>query len=133
LRSQISAFDLVVFLLMAVAFLIITFYKAFECSLHHEVFTWFFPYKFNTSFVLSEPITTISPDHLQWVLRPKLFFSSSSSSSLIYLQVSMQLVLHVKSPYYFVMIKVTCFPFFPSCSQIFRHPPGGPYSAKSTK
>ncbi|KAJ7004287.1 hypothetical protein NC653_009225 [Populus alba x Populus x berolinensis] len=39
----------------------------------------------------NEPTTTISvPDHLQWVLRPKLFFSSSSSSSLIYLQPDFQ-------------------------------------------
>ncbi|KAG6791572.1 hypothetical protein POTOM_000695 [Populus tomentosa] len=37
-----------------------TFYKAFEYSLHHEVFTRFCSYKFNTSLVLSEPITTIT-------------------------------------------------------------------------
>ncbi|KAJ6962185.1 hypothetical protein NC652_000986 [Populus alba x Populus x berolinensis] len=36
------------------------FYKAFEYSLHHEVFTRFCSYKFNTSLVLSEPITTIT-------------------------------------------------------------------------
>ncbi|KAJ6946029.1 hypothetical protein NC651_000951 [Populus alba x Populus x berolinensis] len=37
-----------------------TFYNAFEYSLHHEVFTRFCSYKFNTSLVLSEPITTIT-------------------------------------------------------------------------
>ncbi|KAG6781202.1 hypothetical protein POTOM_014093 [Populus tomentosa] len=56
ITKEILAFDSVVFLLMAVAFLIITFYKAFECSLHHEVFAWFCPYKFNTSFV--DPLRT---------------------------------------------------------------------------
>ncbi|KAJ6388479.1 hypothetical protein OIU77_026947 [Salix suchowensis] len=29
-----------------------------------------------------QPTATISPDHLRWVLGPKLFFSFSSSSSL---------------------------------------------------
>ncbi|KAJ6326574.1 hypothetical protein OIU78_013637 [Salix suchowensis] len=39
-----------------------------------KCFTWSCPYKSDSSsVVLSEPTATISPDHLRWVLGPKLF------------------------------------------------------------